>query len=293
MNPRWDNYRYFLMIARSGSVAGAAAKLGESIPTVSRRLAELEQALGRQLFQRRSTGVELTRHGHGILQHAERAELALLGAPFAVGQDDEEPRGRVRLTAPVALGRTLVAPALGGLMQQYVHLEVELLLESRKLSLPNYEADLALRMGAPVHASLIGRKVGQVTFGIFAHRDYLAAAAETGAFDPNASHTVVSLRKVSRPYPQSTALFAVIPNRAREIATDDLSTQVELVASGVGIAALPRYLASRREDLTEITIDGFSLEIDLWLLAREDMRKDKKTSVTHAHLLSSIRSQLR
>lgn len=292
MSPRWDNYRYFLTIARSGSVAGAASSLGESVPTVSRRLTELEQVLGRQLFRRRSTGVELTEDGQGILQHAEQAERALLGAPFAVAEDAEEPAGRVRLTAPVALGRTVVAPALTTLMQRHPKLEVELLLETRKLSVPNYEADIALRMGAPVHASLIGRKVGQISFGLFAHHDYIALHGAPTAFADFANHTVVMLKGVSNPFPQSVALEQELTQVARRIATDDLCTQLDFVSSGLGIGALPRYLGAKRDGLIEIPIGGYALSIDLWLLAREDVRKHRKLAVTQAHLFEAVRREI-
>ncbi|MEM1345014.1 MAG: LysR family transcriptional regulator [Pseudomonadota bacterium] len=292
MSPRWDNYRYFLSISRSGSVSAAATALGESVPTVSRRLSELEQTLGRQLFRRRSTGVELTEDGHRLVQNAEQAERALLGALFAVEDDAEEPSGQVRLTAPVALGRAVVAPALTTLMQRYPRLDVELLLENKKLRVPNYEADIALRMGAPVHDSLIGRRVGQISFGLFAHQDYIAQHGIPQAFEGFGRHTVIVLKSVSNPFPQSVALEQMLPEVARKITTDDLMTQLDFVAGGLGIGALPRYLAARRSGLIEIAISGYAVSLDLWLLTREDVRKHRRLAVTQAHLLEAVKREL-
>ncbi|MEO0624800.1 MAG: LysR family transcriptional regulator [Pseudomonadota bacterium] len=292
MTPRWDSYRYFLAIARAGSVAGASSMLGESVPTVSRRLTELEKGLGRQLFQRRSTGVDLTEDGQRVLHHAEQAERALLGAPFAVAEDAEEPSGQVRLTAPVALGRSVVAPALATLMQCHPKLEVELLLETRKLSVPNYEADIALRMGAPVHASLVGRKLGQITFGLFAHEDYIARHGAPSSFDDFGRQTIVVLKSLANPFPQTVALDQQLANVARRITTDDLVTQVDFVASGLGIGALPHYLASRHRGLVALSIDGFAVTVDLWLLARSDARTHRRLSVTQSCVSEAVKAAL-
>ena len=89
----WSDLRVFLAVAREGTLGGAARKLGQSQPTMGRRLRALEQSVGQTLFQRTEAGFVLTDEGTAVLSHAERIEEEVLAFQRQLsGQDRKSTR---------------------------------------------------------------------------------------------------------------------------------------------------------------------------------------------------------
>ena len=174
----WEDLRFALALARHGSLSAAARALSVNHATVSRRIERLQAAIGQLLFDRRKEGYRLTDTGEMVLDQLTRmdeAVLSLLSLPMAV-----EDGGLVRLTAARVLADGFLIDRLGELRQRLPTTDIEMIGESRVISLARREADIAIRLGSPKDSELVGRKIGQIGFGFYASGAYLADLAAGG-----------------------------------------------------------------------------------------------------------------
>src|SRR5262245_56478272 len=149
MDISWEDLRLFLAVAEAKSFSAAAKRLGLGQPTISRRLADLEHALGYKLFHRAASGVTATAAAVRLLEPARKmAEWAgEVGRAAAAG--DRTPQGIVRLTAPPGVAFDFVAPFAAYVKTKLPKVQLEVLSKIEYLDLARGEADLALRMRAP------------------------------------------------------------------------------------------------------------------------------------------------
>ena len=123
----WDNLRYFLELARAGTLVGAARRLAVDHTTVARRLQALEKQVGSALFAREAGGHRLTEAGRQLLPVVEAMESAVMGAERAAPASHEGPSGLVRVGATEGFGSLILAPHLAQLTRKHPHLSIDLL----------------------------------------------------------------------------------------------------------------------------------------------------------------------
>jgi len=155
----WDQVRVFLAVARAGQLAGAAARLGLDVSTVSRRLDRLETELGVHLFDRTRDGTIATAAAEAMLPAAEDMERGLAQFAAAVDAVETTAEGVVRLTAPPGLADAFIAPLLARFTRRFPRVSVELDASVGYADLTRREADLALRASRPRAGDLIAVKL--------------------------------------------------------------------------------------------------------------------------------------
>lgn len=154
--------RTFVEIVDRGSLTAAAEALDRSQPSVVRSLAALEKHLGTLLIRRTTRRMSLTPEGRDYLERCRRILADVEEAERAVGQDIEEPRGYLRVTAPVEFGRRHLASAITSFLWRFEQTRVDLVLSDRNIDLVDEGIDLALRIGKLADSSLIAIRVGEV-----------------------------------------------------------------------------------------------------------------------------------
>lgn len=132
----WSDLRIFLAIAREGTLGAAARKIGQTQPTMGRRLRALEAALGQTLFQRTADGFVLTDEGTAVLRHAERIEEEALALERRVSGVETELDGLLRLSSSDWFGTVMLSPVIAAFGKRYPKVTVELLTDARLYSLP-------------------------------------------------------------------------------------------------------------------------------------------------------------
>lgn len=126
----WNDLRYFLAVARSGSTIAAAKDLGVNQSTVQRRLAALEEAIGRELVERLPVGYRLTRYGEEIRPFAESVETAITCFDRKVAATDTAPTGTVRLTCSEGMAYRFIPRMLDVFHTRYPALRVDLVIST-------------------------------------------------------------------------------------------------------------------------------------------------------------------
>src|SRR5215469_8098287 len=169
----WDKLRIFHAVASAGSFTHAGQMLTLSQSAVSRQVSALEEEIATPLFQRHARGLTLTDEGE-LLYSAVSDVLARLGqAEEALKNVQAAPRGSLKVTTSHGLGMFWLMPKLQTFLHDFPELQLHLVFEDRELDLAQREADIALRMRAPVQADLIQRKLFTVHYHIYAAPAYL------------------------------------------------------------------------------------------------------------------------
>ena len=263
MDLDWEDLRFALALARHGSLSAAARALRVNHATVSRRIDRLQGAIGQLLFDRRKEGYRLTDTGQMVLDQLTRmdeAVLSLLSLPLQI-----EEGGLVRLTAARVLADGFLIDRLGELRQRLPSTDIEILGESRLMSLARREADIAIRLGQPRDSDLTGRRIGEIGYGFYAAPAYLAELA-AGAplqfvgFDPD-SDFVMEAAWMKREFPGQRVAFR----------SNSQTSQAAAARAGFGIALLPHYLAAGDADLEPAPIEAETPRRNVWLLMRRDL----------------------
>src|SRR5437899_2535068 len=167
----WEDVRYFVALARHGTLSATARALRVNHATVARHTSSLETLIGRALFDRRAKGYVLTSEGNAVLKEANAMDEAALSVLRRLDAGTEL-SGLVRLTAGRVLAERFLIDRLSAFHERYPAIDLEVIGGSRVMSLAKREADVALRFGSPKDSELIARRVATITFGLYASSGY-------------------------------------------------------------------------------------------------------------------------
>lgn len=265
----WNDLKYFLEVARGGSLTAASNALRVSQSTVGRRIAELEARLDTRLFARHQTGYFLTDEGRAILARAEAVEENMLA--FERGASGRNPgvSGTVRLATSDNMASDLVIPALPEFIRRHPQLRLEILTTTATVELGRREADLALRMVRPSHGNLKVRRLGEMTYGVYGRRDYLDRhPARDG--DPLAGRGWIVWDEAHAHLPAAQWLAQRAPGAPVALATSSLRTQIAAVQAGIGLAVLPDFLAVG-DGLVRVLPSEQVFSNGVWLVMHADL----------------------
>lgn len=274
----WQDLRFFLAIRRAGSLTAAAARLRVNQSTVSRRLAALESAVGARLFERTPGGLRPTALAERIAPAADRLEAEALAVGRVLGGAESRVEGVVRVTATEGIGIHLVAAALRELHRAHPGLQLELLLDSRALSLSRREADLALRLVRPRQPGLVARKLGEVRSALYASARYLEERGRPPSGEGLAGHAILAYDDSLGAVPESRWLAQHARRATCALRTNSVLAQLRAAEAGVGLALLPCYLAEPA-GLVRVLPRSADVRRELWLALHADLQHTPRIRV--------------
>lgn len=249
----WDDLKPFLAVARHGSTTAAARALRVDQSTVQRRIAELERRVGQALVERRPSGYRLTAYGDELLPLAEAVEKQVALLEQRIRDSGRELNGVVRLTCPEPLvPRIMQSPLLDHLHAAHPRLHLEFVTSDRYLDLAKGEADVALRSGDTVDGKLVGRKVADSLWAVYASRDYVKRAGSPGSIADAAVHPWITLDGSMAGHRSIEWLKAAIPSVRVAATSASVLGLVHSAKAGVGIAALPTAVGDAEPDLVRL-----------------------------------------
>ncbi|MCJ8324305.1 MAG: LysR family transcriptional regulator [Rhizobiales bacterium] len=270
----WDNIRYLLELARSGSAVNAATSLKVSHQTVARHITELERALNIRLVDRSHTPWTLTEMGKSVLNNAEEIEKQVYKIATQTRVKTNEISGRIRITSAADGFDLLLMTAIAELQQNYPKLEFDLVADYTAQDISSGSFDIALRFTNTPPEHLIGRKVGVIKFGIYGLK-----------------HKITQYENISNPETKNSVPFVIMstPHITREIAVrkivspqtptcqvSSLTTLTSALRNGMGIGILPVAIGTQYPDLHKSADAHPIAPLDAWLLRNLDSRSSLK-----------------
>lgn len=261
----WDDVQLFLAVAEAGSLSGAARLLRTTQPTVSRRIAELEETLGEPLFVRAVDGVSPTSFAERLLEPARRMAESAAELTRAAEGAETAPQGVVRITAPPGIAFDVGAPFAAWLRAKLPAVRLEIVSTVAYLDLARREADLALRLAAPTTRDLVTLAQLDLTVGAFASPAYARSLPKKyGPADVAWIGWAPPFEHLA-PNPQ---LAALIPGFSPVFTSDDYLVQLRAAEAGIGALFLARVTHRfARRALVELDIDLGDIKSTLHLVA--------------------------
>lgn len=274
MEMDWEDLRFFLAVAKTGSLAAAGRQLGVIHTTVMRRVASLETALGTKLFDRHPGGYALTPAGQELLETLQPLEEEVIAAGRRLSGLDQQLTGTVRIASIGALS-PWICDALAVLRKANPEVRAEVIISPAAVSIARREADLAVRVTASPPEYLVGRRIAELAHGIYASRSYVSSFSELGSLD---HHPWLTYADSRGDMPQARWVAERITEERIVLRANHTQTLVSATKAGIGLSILPRYLGDRAEGLVCLeTLRGFGQH--LWLLTHQDLRKNRRIRV--------------
>lgn len=275
---QWDDIRYFLELARTGSLSGTARRLNVEHSTVARRVEALELSLGMKLFDRLPKAWSLTAEGEVLVSQASRLDdEAQAFSRAALGVSALQ--GTVRVSAPPVLASHLLVPHLAGIREQWRNINLEVIGDIRDAHLSRGEADLAIRMSRPSAPGLVARCIGELHYGLYAAHGYTAR--------PEADWEFLGYDESLGQVPQQQWLNRVANGRRFLLRSNDLAALLHGARAGLGLAALPHFLVANDRSLSAIPTRFDAIKREIWLVMHPDVRRSPRVRVV-ADLLVTL-----
>lgn len=269
----WDDLRLILAIARSGRLNGAARMLGVDHTTIGRKLTALEDEIGVRLFVRSTRGVSPTPAGQHLLAHARRIDSEIEAATAELDGVEQGARGKVRLATPEAFGTYLVAPNLALLHERYPDLSLELVPESRSVSLAEREADIAISLDRPPKGRLVVCKLTDYRLGLFAAENYLNRSPPIRSVADIKEHSLIGYIDQMIDMPGLRYLGEIVAGGRTVFRSTSIVAQHEAIAAGTGIGLLHLFSVNQGSGLRRILVDEVEINRSYWMMFHQDNQK--------------------
>ncbi|MFZ2081427.1 MAG: LysR family transcriptional regulator [Xanthobacteraceae bacterium] len=247
---RLDAMSVLVAVAESGSLSSASRNLGIPLPTVSRKLAELETHLGTRLFIRSTRKLALTDAGAAYLPACKRILEQIGDAERAASGEYLSPRGDLVVTAPIVFGRLHVLPVINEFLATYPEIDVRLVLSDRNVHLIDDRVDLAVRIGALQDSSMIATRVASVRRVVCASPAFLARVG--GAPKVPADLSKLACITFNSLTSSATWSFVALGSRTEtavsihsRLSVNTAEAAIDAAVAGVGLTRVLSYQAAK------------------------------------------------
>lgn len=267
----WDDMRIFLSVARMGSVSGAARNLGVQHSTVSRRLQQLEKSLSVRLLDKKRSGYELTPAGEDLRDAALRMEREVLGVDGVLLGQDANLSGSLRVTTVGNMASSFLMPMLARFSNLYPEITVQLTVSNADVSLPEREADIAIRVTNTPPETLIGKKIGKIASTVYGSHAYLERMRAR-----NEAPTWIGVNCCDYHKRWTRELSG---DESFSFYVDEPIITHETVRQGLGLAILPCHMGDRDPELARYKEPPAEMDMDLWVLFHPDLKRTERVRV--------------
>lgn len=277
----WDLLSAFLLVAEAGGLSAAARKGGLSQPTLGRRIEALEAALGAPVFERTARGLALTDAGREILGHARAMRDEADAAMRTARQQTQSLAGSVRITASHVMATFFLPTVAAHLRRTHPELTLELSATDAIENLLDHQADIALRMTRPEQSTLVGRKLGEIDIGAYAHRRYLDLRGVPHTAADLAAHDIVGEDKATAEDAGLRALGITVKRAQMAVRSDDVMVRWQAVLAGAGIGFIAGFVgdAASAHGVERVLRAVPSPRLPVWVLARREVRALQRVRV--------------
>ena len=283
---RWSDLEYVLAVATKGSLAAAARALNVNHSTVQRRVQSFEHQTSFKIFERLRSGYRLTPEGEMFLDAAQSIETILNDLDLKIAGGDIGLGGRLLITTTDAIFPAFAADIIT-FQRTYPEIITDIVITNDRLDLDQREADIAVRASNQPPPHLVGRRVCDLHFGIYATRSVTNEAA-LKPFD--------HLQWLGLEYPLAASVAGewmaskIPPNRVVLWASSFVAL-CELAGHGLGHAILPRHVGDASPNLVRVLRDFDLPTVGLWLLSHPDILRSRRVRTGTDFLYRSLKSK--
>jgi DNA-binding transcriptional LysR family regulator len=288
----WRLVRSFLAALEHGSLLGAARALGTSQPTLGRHIAELEAQLGVSLFERTGRGLRPTDMAQALADGARAMEAGALQLSRRAAGADAAAGGTVRLSASQPVACHLLPSVLARLRTALPDVQVELVSSNEVSNLLRREADIALRMVQPQQSTLLVRRIGRVTLGAYAHRDYLRRRGVPKSPADLRGHDLIGGDQGQDIIRGFASVGVTLQREDFVLRTDDLVAGWQALRAGVGIGFVADYVARSDPSVVPLLPMLKIPPLPMWLASHREIRHSQRIRAVWDFLAQAVPTAL-
>ncbi len=282
----WDDLRIIKTLSECANRSATAKKLGINVSTVSRRVAQVEKALGVALFDHRKSGYMLTAEGAELRALSERVELDIVSVTRRISKANQGTLGKLRITTSDSLLLYFLTPIIADFKAQNEGVAIEVLVGNQTLSLARDESDIAIRATRNPSESLVGRRLATIAWAPYGS---LANVPCSPLFTDDQTWVSYSaglsnLRATS--YVECRVAANNIAYR-----TDSVAAASVAIAAGLGLGFLPCMLGDITPGLVRVGPIVTELNDELWLLTHQDIRKSRRVQAFMSFCAAAVAEQ--
>jgi DNA-binding transcriptional LysR family regulator len=288
-----DRLRIFHAVATAGSLTHAGEQLDLSQSAVSRQISALEDELKVPLFTRHARGLIRTEQGERLYTTTTKIFEQLQSVEEELLNSRETPRGELRVTATVGIGTYWLTPRLRQFNQLFPEIRMHLLLHDGELDLNHREADIALRMRQPIQGDLVQRKLFDVSYHVYAAREYIARRSAPCSINDLDGHEIIVYGDAPPELSKVNWLSEVgrKAGHARDAAlyVNNIIAMGKAIEQGIGLGALPDYFTHGNDKLIRVLEETPGPNYEVYLCYPENLRGSKRVAVFRDFLVSQAR----
>ncbi len=289
----WDKLRIFHAVAEAGSFTHAGETLHLSQSAVSRQVSALEDSLKIALFHRHARGLLLTEQGELLYRTAHEVFAKLAMTEAMLMDTKEKPSGEIKVTATVGFGSNWLTPRIREFIELYPEITVNLILADRELDLGMREADIAIRLRAPVQSDLIQRKLTTVRHHLYASPEYLEKYGMPSCLEDLTSRKILVYGEEA---PTNISNINWILKSLREFdktiypvfKVNNVYGLLLAIQSGLGVGSLPDYIVQGHKNIVKILPDVEGPSFDTYYVYPEELRKSKRVTIFRDFLIQKV-----
>ena len=239
---RVEAMQILLAVVDEGSLSAGSRKLGTSLPSVSRKVAELERHLGTNLLIRTSRNIQLTNAGRDYVEATRHIVSQIADAERRASGEYEAPRGELRITVGTDFGHAVALPLAHEFLREHPEITLDVLSVERFVDLTEERVDVGIRVGRLADSSVIAAKVGTVTFATFANPEYLERKGCPSTLDDLGQHDIIQVRQVAWTTPTGDSIPEM--QAIVRVHATDAAAACKAAIQGLGITRAPRFMIS-------------------------------------------------
>jgi DNA-binding transcriptional LysR family regulator len=276
----WNDLKYFLALAREGTISGAGRVLNVKHTTVARRIEALEISLGTRLFDKSRSGYAMTQAAENLYQQVVSMEEKVRSIDRQAANQDSALAGPLKLTIAFELANRLVIPKMGEFSQRFPDINMQLLMTKNLVDLAAMEADLAIRMTPNPPDYLVGHEIMKLHHGIYASQKHLQYCSRK---------TKVVLFQSENKRPDWVKKYA--SDSEVSLRVDDVGSMAVATVNGFGLAKLPCFIGDTQPGLVRLDIIMSPSDWGIWILNHVELRTTARVRACKEHLISVLENQ--
>ena len=282
----WDDYRFILAVADSGTSTVAAAKLGVNHTTVLRRITAFEKAHETKLFTRSSAGYRPTIEGEAVISIAHEMAEKLSRLRHDLLGDAVSLEGTLSVTTTDSILQGVLAPHLARFSDSNPLINIDLNVTSALLNLGRRDADVGIRPALKAPEGLIARPVATLGFAIYGRSG--TSVLERGR--PLAGQRWIGLGEALKGAPADQWLRGQIPASQFRVIADTFTGVRDCILAGIGIGILPCCLGDKDLDLARLSDPLRDCDTTIWILNHRDLDRSARVSAFIEQISEGIRA---
>jgi DNA-binding transcriptional LysR family regulator len=279
----WDDVKIFLAIARAGSLGRAALVVGQSQPTLGRRLRAFEDKLGLPLFQRSSDGFALTNEGALVLSHAERMEEEALSFERQLAGQETQLEGLIRTSSSDWYGVHVLSPLFASFQRKHPRVVIELVTDSRLLDLARREADLVFRIKPFEEPGVVQRRLMRLEYGL-----YGAAGLTMPKVGDGRGTRLIIMDTAFDDLPDVQWLRRKLPQAEVVLRSNNREVQASMCVEGGGWAILPAALGDKLPGVVKADLDEPPPHRNVFVGYHQDLRRLARLRRLLEHVVDAL-----